>query len=279
MLVLYNFQVHHCISDGVSLVRVLLENLADEDTPIEFPVKPGKGGKLKKFLVDLRAFVNIPFSLAHLVLQPDVNPLKTDELSGEKIFAWSKPLPLSVLKEIKARTGATVNDVVSACVTGAVNRYIAEAAAKDDKDADYEYEDRSFSAVIPLSMHDLTGEPVLVNKLSLYRLTLPLDQWDPLDQLRAVKSACDAMKRSPDVPSILILNRFVVNMFPSWLCKLALYNTPSTMVFSNVPGPSRQISLFGSPVTRSMFWVPQTGTVGKQHIPFLVSHQLINQHH
>ena len=228
-----------------------------------------KRSKLMNFLVKLRAFVNIPFSLAHLVLQPDVNPLKMDELSGEKIFAWSKPVPFSVLKEIKSRTGATVNDVVSACVTGAVNRYIAEAAAKDDKDADYEYEDRSFSAIIPLSMHDLSEEPVLKNKLSLYRLMLPLDQWDPLDQLQAVKLSCDAMKNSPDIPSVLILNQFVVNMFPSWLCKLALYNTPSTMVFSNVPGPSKQISLFGSPVTRSMFWVPQTGTVGKSRVQYI----------
>ncbi|KAJ7378465.1 hypothetical protein OS493_023000 [Desmophyllum pertusum] len=45
-------------------------------------------------------------------------------MSGEKCISWTKTIDLELIKEIKMRTGTTVNDVLSTCFAGSLRRYL-----------------------------------------------------------------------------------------------------------------------------------------------------------
>jgi hypothetical protein len=43
---------------------------------------------------------------------------------------------------------------------------------------------------------------------------------------------------------------------------LGLFSKKTTAVMTNVPGPSRKLTLCGCTLEQSLFWVPQSGSVG-----------------
>jgi hypothetical protein len=43
---------------------------------------------------------------------------------------------------------------------------------------------------------------------------------------------------------------------------LSLFGRKTTAVMTNVPGPAKKLQVCGSTLEQTMFWVPQTGTVG-----------------
>ena len=43
---------------------------------------------------------------------------------------------------------------------------------------------------------------------------------------------------------------------------LSLFSKKTTAVMTNVPGPATKLKLCGSTIEETLFWVPQSGTVG-----------------
>ena len=49
---------------------------------------------------------------------------------------------------------------------------------------------------------------------------------------------------------------------PAQDAMLSLFGRKTTAVMTNVPGPATKLKVCGSTLEQTMFWVPQTGTVG-----------------
>ena len=49
---------------------------------------------------------------------------------------------------------------------------------------------------------------------------------------------------------------------PALDAMLGLFGRKTTAVMTNVPGPATKLKVCGSTLEQTMFWVPQTGTVG-----------------
>ncbi len=133
------FRVHHCIADGIALLRVFLA-LADRAPYLDEAsaaleerrkqarlaakttkaIKPPSSG-----LERVRwgaAFVTALLRQAGLL--PDTRTLLRGPLNGRKRMAWTAPIPLSDIADIRQRLGGRVNDVMLTAVAGAVGRYL-----------------------------------------------------------------------------------------------------------------------------------------------------------
>ncbi|XP_014673985.1 PREDICTED: probable diacyglycerol O-acyltransferase tgs1 [Priapulus caudatus] len=112
---------HHSLGDGISHMRLMIEHLFDKsDDNHERPLPRGRYGPTKSIWTLLGAIFYGPYvAVAQLLRHADRNELHGPEMTGVKIMAWSPPINLASVKQVKNACGATVNDVLTACLTGA----------------------------------------------------------------------------------------------------------------------------------------------------------------
>ena len=84
-------------------------------------------------------------------------------------FDWTR-FDLGVVREIKTKLGGTVNDVVLACVSGAVRSYLL--------DRGFEVDGIDFRVFIPVSTRSEAQRGKLGNRVSMVVASLPVDEED-----------------------------------------------------------------------------------------------------
>ena len=273
-------RIHHCIADGIALVRVML-SLTDS-APTASPAKRNsedsnhagamdwlsaaiKGGVAAGHtLLDnpgrvadvARLSAHGAFRLGRMVmLPPDPPTAFKGELGRRKRAAWSKPVPLDDFKAIGQAFGATVNDVLVATATGALRRYLEQRGES--------ITGLSIRASVPVNLRPLDQAHRLGNSFGLVFLTLPIGIADPVKRLRAIKREMDELKQSPDaLVAFGVLH--VLGFAPVEVERLGLrfFGTKATAVLTNVPGPREPLYLAGRRLGKVMFWVPQSGHLG-----------------
>jgi diacylglycerol O-acyltransferase len=285
-------RLHHCIGDGIALVRVLL-SLADTDPDAPWPdvsldqlihahhtsldtshrSRPGlnnlaRWGKVlvregsearhdpTRALEWARIGTRSAEALARLVLRwPDPQTLFKGKLGLEKRAAWSRPLALEGVKSVGRGAGGTVNDVLLTAITGALRRYLEGREEPVDS--------VNVRAVVPVNLRSLEEELRLGNRFGLVFLSLPVYISDPIERLAELKRRMDSIKETPEaMVAFGILN--AIGLAPAPLQDLAvdIFGTKGTAVMTNVPGPKETIFLAGAPLDTIMFWVPQSGRLG-----------------
>jgi len=277
---------HHCMGDGTAIMAVC-EELFDEvpDAPIGSPpprARPREeSGPLEQLLrpaidtVDWSsrtvaalldaiahpqrlvsgaevAAEGLATLLAELLKAPDPpSPLK-GQFHAEKRVAWSAPVSLADVKTIGKLSGAKVNDVLVAGMTGALRGYLARRGVAVD--------DTQLRAMVPVDLRPPGRALELGNEFGLVILDLPVSAPDPFERLRRTKAAMDALKQSPEAVAILTL----FNIFgrgPKLVEDFAvdLFSSKASVVMTNVAGPLQTLYLAGVPIDRMMFWVPHPG--------------------
>ena len=273
-------RIHHCIGDGIALVRVML-SLTDA-SPHARPTRPrtdkGAGGFSLDWLpaaivrgvaagqdlianparlTDLaRVGAHGAYRLGRLVaLPPDPPTAFKGKLGRRKRAAWSEPVPLEDFKLIGKAFGATVNDVLVAVTAGALRRYLEKKGVSTAGLA--------IRASVPVNLRPLDQAHKLGNSFGLVFLTLPVGTVDPVKRLRAIKQEMDGLKRSPEaLVAFGVLS--LLGLAPVEVEQLGLrfFGSKATAVLTNVPGPREPLYLSGRKVERVMFWVPQSGRLG-----------------
>jgi hypothetical protein len=115
-------------------------------------------------------------------------------------------------------------------------------------------------------------------------MTLVMNQLPSEGQstLSQVQAADCALKKATS-GAVLVANNFVMNLvgvlFPRPMAAKALYSGQCTSGFSNMPGPEKQISLFGRPLQKIMFWVPHKGITGMILFLSFINYDHIRQPH
>jgi len=258
-------RIHHCIADGIALVKLLL-SLRDDDNDMEpnhffRKMKFDKRLKLfsqkKSFLGKVIQFLLEAFSIIRLALyKPDPRTIFKGKLGVEKCAAWSDAIPLREIKEIGKANQATINDVVLSAVSGALHQYMKE------KDAPIS-EDLNIRAAVPFNLRDPEEELELGNNFGLIFLSLPVGIKDPLQRLEALKVRSRQLKQSPQPLGVLgVLG--LIGRLPHVFEKLVVqfFGTKLTAIMTNVPGPPEAVKIANNKIDRILFWVPQSGRAG-----------------
>lgn len=279
---------HHCLADGIALVQVLLSaadlepdfqptGLADGDTggidplaQIFVPVIK-LSRRVQKTYKSTRKLLSYGFDLvthpSHfqplaskglaggealgklLLMPPDPKTILKEECGIPKKAVWSKSIKISDVKKVGLATNATVNDVLMASITGALQKYLVYRG--------HDVHGLNIRAIIPVNLNTSVDLDNLGNNFGLVFLSLPLDFEDPFKRLTELKSRMDRIKETPEaVVAFGILN--FMGISPSIIEELIreMFGKKGSVVVTNVPGPDVPLYLAGGKIDGLMFWVP-----------------------
>lgn len=262
------FRVHHCIADGVALLRVLLTLTGR--TPDSGPATPAERREQARLAAKTAKSLAPPPGwksrlrwgaafgaalLRQLCLGPDPRTALRGRLNGQKRVAWSAPVPLADIATIRRHSGGRINDIVLTLVMGALGRYLQARGGVSSKLA--------LKLLIPTNLRPYQEEIRLGNEFGAILLKLPSGIVDPLVRLAEVRACMDRIKGTPEA----LANQLILDLarwLPGWLERLILrgFGTKATAVVTNVPGPEHPLFLAGVPLSRVLAWVPQIAGLG-----------------
>lgn len=267
-------RLHHCLADGITLSHMLI-GLTDEGAAraAAEPRHNHHGARSPLALLSEMAraadhalhegweLITHPDQLLQMGLSsagaagklmlmgPDPQTPLKGPLSVAKRAAWTGPVALADVKAAGRVTGATVNDVLLAAVSGALSRYLRGRGV--------DVTDLTIRAVVPVNLLPPGAHPDGGNHFGLVFVSLPLGVADSVERVRRIHAETSAIKRSPEAviafglmeamgAAPVEVERFGVDLFAA----------KASVVITNVPGPREPYSLAGQLIRRVMFWVP-----------------------
>jgi WS/DGAT/MGAT family acyltransferase len=274
------YRTHHAMADGISVVDIgmLLFDIEPTRQPSaeEAPWTPARSPS-RLGLVG-RAGTGMAATLARLgrwlrraLREPRrARHRAADGLTGLWEVTWNlaRPAPkvpfnapigsgrgffgadfdLAEFKRIKNALGGTVNDVTLAVVAGALRRWLIERGEPVDG--------VELKALVPVSIRTENEHGELGNKLTAMRGPLPIGIADPVERLRAVSVAMDALKVSKQplgAEAIWGLNDWFRDFAPPILLGPTAAINFSTRLFNllvtNFPGPQVPFYVLGRQLT------------------------------
>lgn len=286
-------RIHHCIADGISLVRVML-SLTDKTPNPQAPATLPRSHKprlrsrswlqqvMHRATDNLQAASDQARMLLHQAREQPDYPIKLATtagavamdlvrlglapfepktglkrpLSGRKQVAWAEPLDLAEVKACAKALGGTINDVLLCTVTGALQRHFTHKGEKIPASG--------IRVAVPFNLRPL-DQPIntLGNRFGLVLVNLPIEVLDPYMCFRQVQDNMNRLKRSYQAQvTYSLLDLF--GRGPDVLERraLSILSNKASAVLTNVPGPRYALYLAGSKLTQPMFWVPQSGNIG-----------------
>ncbi len=267
-------RIHHCVADGVTVLRMLSSVLWDsepngEAAPPDWRPRPapgrfrllaagaadrlrGAGGTLAD---GARAAASpgrwrrgggqlaaLPATLRR-ELWPLGSPTVFDRrIGGDREVAFTA-CDLADLKRIEHSAGndVTVNDVVLAMVAGAIRRWLGV----------HHESMQTVRVQVPVSMHHRNeNADALGNRDSFLFCDLPISEPDPLKRLIAINSETRSRKEHHDPDELYSFFHSLSHIRPLYRVASGLASGPREFALSvsNVPGPREPVHLLGARV-------------------------------
>ena len=229
---------------------------------MELLLDPKKGLEqgLEKGLAGSAGLAKLAYQLmrdgAALALMPDDSPTRLKGTPGaSKRIAWCQPIPLAEVKAIGQALNCSINDVLMSCVAGALAQYMKSFG--DDTAG------KEVRAMVPVNLRPMDQAYKLGNRFGLAPVVLPLGLDNPIERVFEVRRRMSAMKGSLQpllAFGLLAVAGLVVK--PLQDAMLNHFSKKTTAVMTNVPGPREKLKFCGATLEQSLFWVPQSGSVG-----------------
>ncbi len=276
-------KVHHCLIDGISGVELLAAFMGpDRDyrpTESHAPWRPRTApGALELLGGELRRRIGLPgrvmSDLAQSLRRPEESfesashaatgfveglgkafspasetPLNVP-IGPYRRFDWTR-FDLGVVKEVKSKFGGTINDVVLACVSGAVRRFLTHHGVDTD--------DIDFRVFVPVSTRTEDQRGTLGNRVSMLVTRLPVDENDPQRRVQRVIEETRELKQSGQAQGTQVLEElsdWTSTTLLTGMSRLAASQRSYNMVVTNVPGPQFPVFLNGAKMLESYPLVP-----------------------
>jgi len=194
--------------------------------------------------------------VAAMALMADDSPtLLKGKPIGQKVVAWSEPLPLDQVKVIGKALGCSINDVLLACAAGAIGAYLRDQG--DDPAG------KEIRAMVPVNLRPIEQAWKLGNRFGLAPLTLPIGIDNPIERVVAVRARMNQLKDSYQpllAFAVLAVAGLLIKPVQDGL--LGLFAKKATAVMTNVPGPAVPLKFCGATLRQTLFWVPASGDIG-----------------
>jgi len=247
-------RLHHAVGDGVSLMRLLLA-LTDHDSEPPREVGQPIAERPHSLLGLGRMAASHTAALARMLLLPG-DPMTTfrGELGPEKRVAWTRPRPLPLVRAIAQRHDAKLNDVFVAVVAGAIRRYLRAHGGMPPI--------AELRAMVPLFLRGHGDGESLGNHFGLVFIPLLVGMPDPHERVRASKARNDLVKASPDA-NVAFEVLAVMGAAGPGVEELGIdiFTRKASCMLTNVPGPTRPLSMAGSRIDDMISFAPVAGHV------------------
>ncbi len=287
-------RIHHCIGDGIALIRVLLSMTDDTATPQAtkrrrrrrrhrsyaagfwlpevvneafYTVRKITGNVVGSG-VDVLTTPGKAWSLANegahaagvlarlATMAADPPTCFKGNLSTQKRCAWSEIMPLEAVKAFGKSIDATINDVLLAGVCGALRHYLITHGETN-------IDGMNIRATVPVNLRPEGPPGELGNRFGLVFLSLPVGLPTRMGRLRELKRRMDVIKGSSEaVVTFGVLNAIGLASAEIESLAIGFFGAKATAVMTNVPGPRDEIFMAGKAVRSMMFWVPQAARLG-----------------
>ena len=160
-------------------------------------------------------------------------------------------MPLEELRLVRRLLGCSLNDLVLAIVTGAVRElFLRRHTSPESVD---------FQVTAPVSVRSEFEPGQMNSRLSNWILRLPIDQADPLEQVRALRAVTARLKESRRALGAELMLA-AADWAPAFLLDLAARTLgrplPAHLIVTNVPGPQRPLYMAGAEMLAAYPVVP-----------------------
>ncbi len=165
-------------------------------------------------------------------------------------FDWTR-FDLGVVREVKEKLGGTVNDVVLACVSGAVRRFFLQQGT--------DVHDLDFRVFVPVSTRTKEQSGTLGNHVSMLVARLPVAERDARRRMNHVIKETRSLKASGQAQGTQVLEElsdWTSTTLLTGMSRLAASQRSYNMVVTNVPGPQFPVYLNGAQMLESYPLVP-----------------------
>jgi WS/DGAT/MGAT family acyltransferase len=265
-----HIRFHHSIGDGWALVKLLLTLADSDERDVEVvdddlhPRLHAATQLLDQMAHGMGAPGDWPALLARnldrarwagSLLVPRM-PAATSLIgrpSGDKRMVWDPDgLPLDEVKEVGYRHDATVNDVLTAAVAEALHVHLGRTGTPAEQ----------VQMMAPVAIRD-PDEPLtrhLGNRIGLLPIMLPTAAMDPRDRLLRIRDETRRLKRSAaPVVSWALLSATSLMTAPGERAFHRFHQMRGTGVLTNVPGPTKPLTLCGAQIVGMLGWGGMTG--------------------
>ncbi len=193
---------------------------------------------------------------AALALMPDDSATRLKGTPGRtKRVAWCSPIPLEEVRAVGKALNCSINDVLLSCVAGAIAAYLVSHG-----DA---VKGKEIRAMVPVNLRPIEQAYKLGNRFGLAPVVLPIGIDNPVERVYEVRRRMAQLKGSMQpLMAFGLLAVAGLLIKPAQDAMLNLFSKKTTAVMTNVPGPREKLKFLGSSLEQSLFWVPQSGTVG-----------------
>ncbi|KAG8181604.1 hypothetical protein JTE90_017724 [Oedothorax gibbosus] len=246
-------RVHHALGDGVTLVKILGNFLADN--PQMLRLKPRIGGTTFPLNV-FRAAVVAPLTLlTWLCTRRDYNPVSHRQpLSGKRTVGWSSSgIRYAMVDRIRQVTHCSVNDVLMAAARGAIRDYFKQHCGL--------HSPPDVTVNVPLDLRyeptSMETFPELGTGFTTVNTRLPTNTEGAIPGLWAVKRRMSELKGSCDPVVMYSMIHYLMILMPSCLCRWLVRSVLrcATLRFCSLPGPERTVTLASSKLKAVTFWM------------------------
>ena len=254
-------RVHHCMADGIALIRVILtisdEHAQPEPAPSRRKRARSRLGKLLAVARHPLAPVRHAYGLARTVVELTLRPADPPSalqgrLHAKKKVAWSRTFELGAIKKVAKARGAKVNDVLTAAVAGALRRYLSERGEVPPQ----------IRAMVPVNLRPPDQAAKLGNFFGLVMLPLPLGESDGFARVDASRRGMDRAKGTQEaIVAFLVLRGLGLLSRRLEAPFVRFFGAKASAVMTNVPGPRERLHMRGHAIRWVMFWVPQSGSL------------------
>jgi WS/DGAT/MGAT family acyltransferase len=290
-------RIHHCIADGIALVKVML-SMSDDGTPAaprrRTRAVPAAGDGHEDLARSLMAAIEPVGRTAVRVLGEAGGQVARAAGEGDagQFAQWAAAglrlaqdaLSIALMGEdsrtrFKGKPGRRkavawneplpIDEVKAVCralgvsVNDVLLSCVAGALRRYLAGRGDPTEGVELRAMVPVNLRPPQQEARLGNRFGLVPLVLPVGIANPLARLREVRRRMDELKGGFQAPLAYALLS-AIGQAPRALQSgvLDYLSHKSSAVMTNVPGPAEPIRIVGNTVRRVMFWVPQSGDIG-----------------
>ncbi|CAG9806865.1 unnamed protein product [Chironomus riparius] len=261
------FRVHHSVGDGVALLRLFLEALADkedvdiDENPVLTQTDNSFNTKFMRFLSTVVTCIKSPSVLcSQMQKQIDINKIHPSKLSGNKKINWiyessnndnySTPL-LTVVKLLKRKfPGSRFSNILLSALSKSLRDYFMYKNSEVPKD---------MTVVMPARICHESPTLKLRNRFSVAMQTIPIDVSRTTERVERVRRNSDVVIASPDYQVNYFLISVVAGIFPDWVLKNIINSKHATMAVSNLPGPNFSLKINGFAFESVGFFIPNVG--------------------